>query len=174
MRTFSEEKRGGTLELLLTRPLSELQIVFAKYSAAVILIIVSLIPTLLFFYSVYHLGNPIGNIDTGGTWGSFIGLFFLAAIYASIGISASAITDNQIVSFLIAVVICFAFLTGFDVLASIPALSSLQSLILNLGISEHYKSISRGVLDSRDIIYFVGVVAIFLIFTKTILQSRKW
>jgi ABC-2 type transport system permease protein len=174
MRTFSEEKRSGTLELLMTRPLSEFQIVFAKYFAAVVLVMFSLIPTLIFFYSVYLLGSPTGNIDTGGTWGSFIGLFFLAAIYVSIGVFASAITDNPIVSFIVAVVLSFAILAGFDALASLPALGGLESFIVSCGINEHYKSMSRGVIDSRDIVYFLGVIALFLIFTKTALQSRKW
>ncbi len=174
MRMFSEEKRQGTLELLITRPLSEMQMVLAKYFAAVLLVLLSLIPTLIFFYSVYHLGNPVGNIDTGGTWGSFIGLFFLAAIYASIGIFASSITDNQIVSFILAAIISLFLYIGFDAISVLPIFTNKESYITLLGINEHYKSMSRGVIDSRDIVYFVGVALLFLLFTRTVLQSRKW
>jgi ABC-2 type transport system permease protein len=174
MRMIAEEKRMGTLELLITRPLTEMQIILAKYFAAVLLVLLSLIPTLVFFVSVYLLGNPVGNVDTGGTWGSFIGLFFLAAIYAAIGIFSSSITDNQIVAFIIAVIISLFFYIGFDMLASLPLFAFKEGFVASLGINDHYKSISRGVLDSRDIIYFAGVVIIFLMFTKLKLQSRKW
>jgi ABC-2 type transport system permease protein len=174
MRSFSEERKTGTLELLVTKPLSDFQIVLAKYLASVSVVLLSLIPTLIFYYSVYKMGNPIGNIDTGGTWGSYIGLFFLAAIYASIGIFASSVTDNPIVSFLLAAIVSFTFLAGFDALSSLSIFSGLESYVLNLGINEHYKSMSRGVIDSRDVIYVLGVISIFLLVTKTVLQSRKW
>jgi ABC-2 type transport system permease protein len=174
MRMFSEEKRQGTLELLVTRPLTEMQLILAKYLAAVVLVLLSLLPTLIFYYSVYHLGNPVGNMDTGGTWGSFIGLFFLAAIYAAIGVFSSSITENPIVSFILAVILSFIFYTGFDALASLSLFSGKEGLIASFGINEHYKSMSRGVLDSRDIIYFVGIAGLFLVFTRTVLQSRKW
>ncbi len=174
MRMIAEEKRMGTLELLITRPLKEMQIISAKYFAAVLLVLLSLIPTLVFFLSVYLLGNPVGNIDTGGTLGSFIGLFFLAAIYAAIGIFSSSITDNQIVAFIVSVILSLFFYIGFDMLASLPFFTFKEGFVASLGINEHYKSISRGVLDSRDIIYFAGVVVIFLMLTKLSLQSRKW
>jgi ABC-2 type transport system permease protein len=169
---IAEEKRMGTLELLITRPLTEMQIISAKYFAAVLLVLLSLIPTLVFFLSVYLLGSPVGNIDTGGTWGSFIGLFFLAAIYAAIGIFSSSITDNQIVAFIVSVILSLFFYIGFDMVASFFTFK--EGFVASLGINEHYKSISRGVLDSRDIIYFAGVVVIFLMLTKLSLQSRKW
>ncbi len=174
MRMISEEKRMGTLELLITRPLTEMQIILAKYFAAVLLVLISIIPSLIFFYSVYHLGNPIGNIDTGGTWGSYIGLFFLSAIYAAVGIFSSSITDNQIIAFILSAVISLLLYIGFDLLATLPIFSLHEVFISSLGINEHYKSISRGVLDSSDIIYFAGVAAIFLLLTRTVLQSRKW
>jgi ABC-2 type transport system permease protein len=170
MRMFADEKRLGTLELLLTKPISELQIVLAKYFAAVLLVLFSLLPTLIFFASVYFIGNPQGNIDTGGTWGSYLGLFFLAAIYVSIGIFASSLTENQIVAFIISAVISVTFYIGFDALSKIPLFSNLESVIVLLGINEHYKSISRGVIDFRDIVYFIGVALL----TRTVLQSRKW
>jgi ABC-2 type transport system permease protein len=174
MRMFSEEIRMGTLETLLTRPLSEMQVILAKYFASVILVLASLIPTLIYFISVYFLGNPMGNIDIGGTWGSFIGLFFLAAIYAAAGIFSSSLSGNQIVALIIAVIISLVLFTGFDQLSSMPAFSNYEHVIASLGINEHYKSISRGVIDFGDVIYFIGVAAIFILLTRTVLQSRKW
>ena len=171
MRMFSDEKKQQTLDLLFTRPISEMQIVLAKYFAAVLLVLLSLLPTLVFFYSVYSLGNPVGNIDTGATWGSYIGLFFLASIYAAIGLFSSSITENQIVAFIISVIISLALYVGFDALSTI---SSDAGFISNLGINEHYKSISRGIADTRDLVYFVGIASLFLLFTRTVLQSRKW
>jgi ABC-2 type transport system permease protein len=174
MRMFSDEKKSGTIELLLTRPLSDFQIIFAKFLAALSLVLFSLLPTLIYFYTVYKLGNPIGNIDTGGTWGSYIGLFFLAAIYVSIGVFSSLVTDNQIIAFVVGMLLCFVAYIGFDYLSEIGAFKSINSFVINLGINEHYKSMSRGVIDSRDMIYFTSVIAFFLIITKTKLQSRKW
>jgi len=174
MRMFSDEKKSGTIELLLTRPLSDFQIIFAKYLAALVLVLFSLIPTLIYFYSVYHLGNPVGNIDIGGTWGSYIGLFFLAAIYIAIGILSSSITDNQIIAFIFGMLLCFLIYIGFDFASELAVFKSIDGFILNIGINEHYKSMSRGVIDSRDIIYFISVIAFFLLITKTILQSRRW
>ena len=174
MRMFADEKRQGTLELLMTKPLSELQIVLAKYFAALLLVLLSLIPTLIFFISIYILGNPAGNIDTGGTWGSYIGLFFLAAIYVAIGIFASSLTENQIIAFIVSAIISVMFYIGFDALGSLPVFSSKESFIALLGINEHYKSMSRGVIDLRDVIYFMGVAFLFILFTRTVLQSRKW
>ena len=114
MRTFSEEKRSGTIELILTRPISDTQMVLGKFFASVVLVLIILIPALLFYLSVYLLGNPVGNIDTGGTWGSFIGLFFLASAYAAVGIFTSSLTDNQIVSFILSMLLCFLLYTGLD------------------------------------------------------------
>jgi ABC-2 type transport system permease protein len=174
MRSFAEEKKSGTMEVLLTKPITNMQLVMAKYLGSLALVLVALIPCLIFYYSVWTLGNPPGNIDTGGTWGAFIGLFFLAAIYVAIGIFASSLTDNQIIAFILAFLISFFFYQGFDFLSTMPGLQSIDTVILNLGINEHYKSISRGVLDSRDIIYYLIVIALFSLFTKTKLQSYNW
>jgi len=174
MRMFSEERKTGTIELLLTRPLSDLQIISAKFLAGLILVLFSLLPCLVYFISVYLLGNPVGNIDTGGTWGSFIGLFFLAGIYVSIGIFASSMTDNQIIAFILSLILCFFFFIGFESLSSIPIFQSIDHVIMNLGINEHYKSMSRGVIDSRDMVYFTVVMVLFLVFTKMSMQSRRW
>ena len=174
MRLFADERKLGTIDLLFTRPISDLHIVMAKYFAGLILMLVSLLPTLVYFVSVWLLGNPVGNIDTGGTWGSYIGLFFLAAIYVAIGVFTSSLTDNQIIAFIAAMVISFIFYAGFDSLGSLSIFKGIDNFIIQLGISEHYKSLSRGVIDSRDLIYFVSVIVGFVFFTKTVLQSRKW
>jgi len=174
MRLFAEEKRLGTIELLLTRPLADIQIVLAKYIAGLVLVLLSLIPTLTYYFSVYALGDPIGNIDSGGFWGSFIGLFFLGAIYVSIGVFASSLTQNQIISFIFSIVLCFIFFAGFESFSKLELLSSIESFIVGLGITEHYQSMSRGVIDTRDIIYFLGVISVFIFATKLVLESRKW
>jgi gliding motility-associated transport system permease protein len=174
MRMFADEKKLGTIELLYTRPLTDFQIIFAKYLAGLVLVLFSILPALIYFYSVYQLGNPVGNIDTGGTWGSFIGLFFLAAIYVAIGVLSSSFTENQIVAFVLGMLLCFLIYIGFDYLSELSLFRSFDGFIINLGINEHYKSMSRGVIDSRDIVYFVSVIAFFLLVTKTILHSRKW
>lgn len=173
MRMIAEEKKSGTMELLMTRPISDLQIVVSKYLAALILVLIALIPTLIYFYSVYQLGNPVGNVDVAGTIGSYIGLFFLAAIYVSIGIFASSLTGNQIIAFIIAVLISFFFYMGFDFLSGMWIFGSIDTLIVDLGINAHYKSMSRGVIDTRDVVYFLSVIVVFIFLTKTIVQNRK-
>lgn len=174
MRMFTDEKKSGTIETLFTRPLTDLKIISAKSLAAFILVLFSILPTLIYFFSVYKLGNPVGSIDIGGTWGSYIGLFFLSAIYVSIGIFASSITDNQIVAFIIGMFLCFILFMGFDYLSELAVFGKIDNFIINLSINEHYKSLSRGVVDSRDILYFISVAVIFTLLTKLVLQSRKW
>ncbi|MCB0779770.1 MAG: gliding motility-associated ABC transporter permease subunit GldF [Flavobacteriales bacterium] len=174
MRSFSEEKRTGTMELLLTKPLTELQVVMAKYAAAVLLLALALLPTLVYVWSLSELAVPQGNIDTGATWGSYLGLLFLGSCFAAIGLFASSITENQIVSFLVAVFLCFIMFMGPDLLASFEAMGALEGPIKAIGIQEHYRSISRGVVDLRDVLYFCGVIAIALLLTRTALQSRTW
>lgn len=174
MRMFSEEKRSGTLDLLLTRPVSELQIILAKFLASWALVLFSLVPTLIYFWSVSRLGSPPGNMDMGGTWGSYIGLLFLGGIYAAIGIFASSLTGNQIVSFILAVFLSFLMYLGFEFLSGIAESGRIVFLISRLGISHHYNSISRGVIDSRDMLYFAGVIFLFVAGTRTVLQSSKW
>ena len=174
MRMFSEEKRTGTLDLLYTRPVSELQIILAKFLASWALVLFSLIPTLIYFWSVSRLGSPPGNMDMGGTWGSYIVLLFLGGIYAAIGIFASSFTGNQIVAFIMAVFISFLMYLGFEFLSGIAESGRTVFLISRLGISYHYNSISRGVIDSRDMLYFAGVILLFIVGTRTVLQSSKW
>ncbi len=174
MRSFAEERKTGTIELLLTRPLRDMQIVFAKFMAGFILVIFSLLPTLVYFFSVYQLGNPVGNIDTGGMWGSYIGLLFLGGAFVSIGIFASSLSDNQIISFVMAVAFCAFCYIGFDNLASLEIFKKSDSFLLSLSINTHYVSMSRGVIDTRDMLYFISLIAIFLVGTRTVLESRKW
>ncbi len=174
MRLFAEEHRLGTIEILLTRPLSSMQIVWGKYLAGLTLVIISLVPTLIYFYSVYALGSPVGNLDTGGTWGSFIGLFSLSAIYVAIGVFASALTDNQIFSFILAIALSFLAYMGFDFVGSVLSPSDFQQFIIWLGINDHYLSVSRGVVDSRDLLYFVAAVLLFLFLTSIWLRPGLW
>jgi ABC-2 type transport system permease protein len=174
MRSFSEEKRTGTLELLLTRPLTELQLVLAKYTASVVLVLFALVPTLVFYWTVNQLAMPVGNVDSGGTWGSYLGLLFLAGCFAAIGTFASAITESQIVAFLVAVFLSFVLYQGFGLVASFDLLGALEGPIKAIGIEDHYQSMSRGVIDLRDVLYFLGVSAVFVLLTRTVLQSRKW
>lgn len=174
MRMIAEEKRLGTLELLFSKPVSERGIVYGKYFASVVLVLLALIPGVIYYISVYLLGETPGNIDKGGTLGAFTGLFFLAAVYASAGLFASSLTDNQVVSFIIAVFISFFLFMGFDSFAYLPGLRKTGEYIMGLGINEHYKSISRGVIDLRDILYFVAVVIVFNEATRLVLLSRKW
>ena len=174
MRLFADEKKTGTIEFLLTKPFTDIQIIIAKYLSGLLLVLFSILPTLIYFLSVYLLANPVGNIDTGGIWGSYFGLFFLAAIYVSVGVFASSITENQIVAFLIAMIFSFFIYIGFESISTIPFFEKFSDIVINLGINEHYKSMSRGVIDFRDLIYFISVIFLFLFSTKTVLESRKW
>jgi ABC-2 type transport system permease protein len=151
-----------------------LQIASAKFLAAWSLVIIAIIPTLVYFISVYLLGSPVGNIDTGATWGSYLGLIFLGGIYSAIGIFSSSVTENQIVSFILAVLFSFLFYLGFDFIASAIQNGELAHVIEMFGIEYHYQSVSRGVIDSRDVIYFLSVIFGFLYITRYILVRRKW
>ena len=171
MRSLAEEHKEGTFELLFTRPLTDWQIILGKYLASVLLVLFALLPTLVYYYSVSTLGTPQGNIDTGAVIGSYIGLFLLGAVFTAIGLFASSVTKNQIIAFTIAVFLCFFFYSGFD---SLSQLLSLQDLGLqNLGITEHYQSVSRGVLDTRDLAYFIVVAGIFIWLTLFVIISQR-
>ena len=174
MRMFSEEKRNGTLELLFTQPLSEWTIVLAKFLAAFLLVGLALLPTLLYFYTLYELGAPRGIIDTGGSWGSYIGLLLLGGSYAAIGLWASSLTDNPIIAFLLAALSCFVFYFGFGELTALIPDGDLAYFLSELSIHTHYESVSRGVLDSRDLFYFLSLTVFFLLATRLTLQSRNW
>lgn len=173
MRLFAEEKKTGTIELLMTHPITKLNVVLSKYLAGVVLVLFSLLPTLIYFLTVWLLGDPMGNIDTGGTWGSYIGLFFLATVYVSIGLFASSLTDNQIISFIVAAVLCFFLYAGFDIISGMASSGSAVNFISSIGINAHYESMSRGVIDSRDVVYYLIVIVIFLFLTKEVLERKK-
>lgn len=169
MRTFSEEIKQGTLELLLTKPIPLLHIVLAKFLGGFGLLLIALTPTLLYIWAIDQLGNPVGNYDGGVLLGSYLGLLFLAATYTAIGTFCSSLTENQIVAFIVAVFLCFSFYYGLDALGSALNTSTFRSL----SIRAHYDSISRGVLDTRDVIYFISLIALFIFLTQSRLKARK-
>ena len=174
MRSFAEEKKGGTLELLLTRPLTDWDLIMGKYLACFLLILFTLLPTLIYYVSVYLLGSPEGNIDSAGVFGSYVGLLLLAAVFTAIGIFASSISENQIVSFIVAAFLCFLWFTGFTALASLSATGTSTYLLGQLGLEYHYNALSKGLIDSRNVIYFLSVIALALMATRLVLESRKW
>lgn len=171
MRSFSDEKKQGTLELLLTKPLSIWEIVNGKFLGSMLLIVIAIIPTLIYVEVISSLGMPEGNIDIGSTMGSYFGLLFLIAGYSAIGIFTSTLSENQIVSFIVAVFLCFFFYFGLENLATI--IPSFQGLISSFGMQDHFKSMSRGVIDTRDVIYFISITTVFLSFTAYNLKSIK-
>ena len=171
MRSFSDEKKQGTIELLFTKPLSVWEIVNGKFFGAFVLIIIALIPTLIYVSVISGLGSPEGNIDMGSTLGSYFGLLFLVSGYCAIGIFTSTLSDNQIVAFISAVFVCFIFYFGFEGISSMAG--SFSNAVASLGMDYHYKSMSRGVLDTRDIIYFLSVTIVFLSLTVYKLKSLR-
>lgn len=174
MRSFSEEKRLGTFETLTTKPIKDTSIILGKYLAAVLLVAIALLPTLIYYYSIYQLGDPTGNIDKGNVWGSYLGLLFLAMAFASIGIFSSVLTDNQIVALLISMTLCFTFYEVFSMIGEVKALNKVGKGIEWFGLGYHYNSISRGVLDTRDVIYFFSFSAVFISLTRLLFSSRKF
>jgi ABC-2 type transport system permease protein len=174
MRLFSEENKAGTIELLLTRPLTEMQVVWAKYFAGTLLVVFSLLPTLVYYFSVYYSGLPEGNIDSGATWGSYIGLVLLGGAFVAIGLFASSLADNQVVAFIVAFFLCLFCYKGFESVAVLFDGGVMSNVLFNLGINAHYLSLSRGVIDTRDVLYFLSVIMLFLFSTRTVIESRKW
>lgn len=166
MKSFSDEKRLGTLELLLIKPISHWQIVLGKFFGSFLLVVIALIPTLLYVFTVYQLGNPTGNLDIGSTLGSYFGMLFLMSTYTAIGVFASTLSENQIVAFIVAVFICFILYYGFEALANYNLLGNTSLFISNLGLKAHFDSIGRGVIDTRDIVYFLSVTFFFLFLTQ--------
>lgn len=174
MKMFAEEKKNGTIELLLTKPLSDMSIITAKFLAGVSLVVVSVLPTLIYIVAVYQLGLPKGNLDLGSIAGSYIGLVFLGAVFVAVGVFCSSLTDNQIVAFVLSVFLCAFMYIGFEYMSRIPFLSNADLFIRSLGINHHYTSISRGVVDSRDVIYYLSAIGFFILLTKLSLESRNW
>jgi ABC-2 type transport system permease protein len=174
MRSFAEEKKTGTIELLLTKPLTDWDIIIGKYLACFYLVLISILPTILYYFSIVALGNPVGNIDSSSVIGSYIGLILLAAVFCSVGIFSSAITNNQIISFIVAAFLCYLFFAGFDSIALFDVWRNSALFIKQLGIQYHYESLSRGMIDSRDVLYFLSLVGLMLLLTRTTLRSGSW
>ncbi len=170
MKSFADELSNGTIEILKTRPLTDWQIILGKFFASLLLVSIALIPTITYVYTIHNLGKPIGNIDMGSTLGSYLGIFFLAATYTAIGLFTSTLSKNQIVAFIISVFITFILFFGFESISS--SLGESGYTLQQFGINEHYKSISRGVIDTRDIIYFICVTFFFLFITKQQLKNE--
>jgi ABC-2 type transport system permease protein len=175
MRTLAEETQAGTIELLVTRPLSDWQIVMGKFLASLTLVVIALLPTLIYYYSVHNLGQTKGNLDSGGIMGSYLGLICLAAVFCAIGVFASSLTSNQIVSFILAVFLCFIAYQAFDLFSRLPIFfGKTDDFVQKIGVAHHYASISRGVVDTRDLVYFGSAIFLFLSATVLSLSKRKW
>ncbi len=175
MRTFAEEQQTGAIELLVTRPIADLSIILGKLLASLSLVVIALLPTVLYYYTVYELGNPRGNLDTGGILGSYVGLLMLAAAFVAIGVFVSSLTANQIIAFLLAAFLCFWMYWGFQYMSQLPVfVGRTDDLVQQLGMLHHYNSLSRGVIDSRDMVYFLSLIALFVFFTLLSLERRKW
>lgn len=174
MRTFAEEKQAATLEVLLTRPVSPWQIIFGKYLATLSWLVIALLPTVIYVFSVYQLGSPRGNIDLGQIAASYMGLILLGAVFCAVGLFASAQTFNQIVAFVMAVFFCFVLYYGFYFISRIASFTGhLDALIESFGIDYHYHSISRGVIDTRDLAYFFCIIGLCLTWTWVTITKRS-
>jgi len=173
MRSIAEERRTGTIELLFTRPISDIKILLAKYFAGVTLLVVALIPTLIYYISMYNLGSPVGIIDGGATFTSYIGLILLGATFVAIGTFASTLTSSQIVAFILAMFLCWLFYTGLDLLGSFSLMGGFDSIIKSAGMTYHYDSIKRGVIDTTNVIYFLSMITLFIFAALTVIKSLK-
>ena len=174
MRSFAEEAKGGTLELLLTKPLSDWDIILGKFFASFFLVVLSLLPTLIYYFSVSALGSPPGNIDTAAVMGSYVGLLLLGAVFCAIGIFSSSVTHNQIVSFIVAAFLCYLIFAGFHSLSLLNMWSEHALFVRELGLIYHYDALSKGLIDSRNLVYFGSVIALMLLVTRIILGARSW
>lgn len=169
MKMFAEEKKNGTIEILLTKPISDISIIMAKFLAGLTIVCLSVLPTMLYIICVYQLGSPVGNMDMGSALGSYIGLIFLGGVFVSIGLFASSLSSNQIVAFIVSILLCFIVYIGFTFISWIPFLSKFDLGIRSLGIEYHYNSMSRGVISLRDIVYFLSVTTFFIFLTRVTL-----
>jgi ABC-2 type transport system permease protein len=172
MRLFSDEYKEGTIERLKTLPISDSKLVLSKYFSGLIVTLMAIAPTLVYYYSVYQLSDTVGNVDSAGIIGSYIGLLLLSSLFVSIGVFASSTTKNQITSFLIAIIICSFFYFGFDLIASEISNGKIELAINYIGIDYHYNSLSKGVIDSRDIIYFLSLNALFILLTIHSIRNK--
>jgi ABC-2 type transport system permease protein len=173
MRSIAEERRTGTIELLFTRPISDLKILLAKYFAGVSLLLVALIPTSIYYVSMHYLGSPVGIIDDGATFTSYLGLILLGATFVAIGTFASALTSSQIVAFILAMFLCWLFYDGFGLLGSYNLMGQFDSILQYCGISYHYEAIKKGVIDTKNIVYFISIIVLFIYAALTVIKSLK-
>jgi ABC-2 type transport system permease protein len=173
MKSFSEEYKQGTMELLLTRPIGPWDLVWGKFLGAFFLSVIAIVPTFIYVFTISQLGDPAGNFDVGATFGSYFGLFLLAFSYTAIGLFASALSQNQITSFIIAVFLCFTLFFAFEGMANYKLFGDSNYGFEYLGIDYHYRSMSRGVIDTRDIIYFLSLITFFLALTFYNIQPKK-
>lgn len=173
MRAFSEEFNQGTIEYLVTKPITDWQIILGKYLAAVFLVLISILPTLVYVFSLSRLGNPVGNLDYGATIGAYVGLFLLGSVFAAIGLLTSALSRNQFVAWVLGAFVCFFFFMAFELVASLSGFQAINAFLIKLGMLDHYSSISRGVIDTRDLLYFLSLVALALYATHAVLQIRR-
>lgn len=173
MRSFAEEKRSGTIELLYTRPITDLKILMAKYLAGVSLVVLTLLPTLVFYISMHYLGDPVGVLDDGAAITSYLGLVLLGASFVAIGIFCSTITNNQIVAFIIAMFICWFLFSGLSMLGSYATFAGFDSIIKYAGMDYHYESIKKGVLVFSDVFYFLSLIFLFLFASHTVLTALR-
>ncbi|MEM7552159.1 MAG: gliding motility-associated ABC transporter permease subunit GldF [Bacteroidota bacterium] len=174
MRVFSEEQKNGTLELLFTKPLTDYQIIGGKFLSSFFVVLLSILPTLFYYYSIYQLSLPTGNVDSAGILGSYLGFILLSASFVSIGTFSSSITENQVIAFVMAAFFCFLIYEGIHSMAQIVSSGSIADLIDKLGILYHYEWLSKGVVDSSNLVYMLGITLVFLGLTKLVLESRKW
>ena len=173
MRMLSEEFRTGTIEILLTKPISVAQLVASKFIATLLLLVIAILPTITYVISIYYLGETIGNLDIGGILGAYFGLFFLCGVYAAISILSSSITSNQIVAFLLAIILNIMVYYGFDLLAAFEGLQSIDLIIQKMGIAYHFDMMSKGVISTENILYFISVIFLFLKFAEIVILNKN-
>ena len=173
MKSIAEERKNGTIELLFTKPISDFEIIMAKYTSSVVLLIIALIPTLVYYWSMYSLGNPVGVIDDGATITSYLGLLLLGASFISVGVFCSSLTGSQIVAFILSMFFCWFLYDGLNLLGSFNLMGDFDLIVRYLSASYHYESIKKGVVDTSDILYFLSIISIFLFSSLTVLKSLK-
>ena len=173
MRVFAEEFNTGTIETLITKPITVLNIVFAKYLAVLTLIVISIIPTIIYVISIYFLGETIGNLDLASIVGSYIGLILLSSIFSSISVYASSLSSNQIIAFILAIIICSFFYYGLDLLSQVTFLLPVDLIMQKIGISFHYNMLSKGLIKLSDLVYFISVTLLFVKLTEGVIKSKN-
>lgn len=173
MKSIAEERKNGTIEVLFTKPISDFEIIFSKYLASVVLLIIALFPTLIYYWSVHSIGNPVGIVDDGATITSYLGLILLGSTFISVGVFCSSLTSSQIVAFILSMFLCWFIYDGLNLLGSFNLMGDFDLIIRYLSSSYHYESIKKGVVDTSDLIYFLSVISIFIFSSITVLKSLK-